>query len=91
VIDSAISIGTDFDGPGEYRILVQGRLGERWRDRVGGLEFSVREVQGGESQTELTGLLQDQAALMGVLQHLYARGIAIISVERVKRRTRPES
>jgi len=37
-------------------------------------------------QTELTGPLQDQAALMGVLEHLYSRGVAILSVERLHRR-----
>jgi len=91
VFDPSISDGAEFDGPAEFRILVRGRLGERWRDRVGGLEISIDEDQDGEPQTELTGLLQDQAALMGVLQHLYARGVAIVSVERVKRRTETES
>jgi len=91
VFDPGISNNAEFDGPAEFRILVRGRLGARWRDRVGGLRISIGEDEGGEPRTALTGLLQDQAALMGVLQHLYARGIAIVSVERVKRRTGTES
>jgi len=91
VFDPGIANGVEFDGPSEFRILVQGRLGERWRDRVGGLRISISADEGGEPQTELTGLLRDQAALMGVLQHLYARGVPIVSVERVKRRTGTES
>jgi len=91
VFHPGISNSAEFDGPAEFRILVRGRLGERWRDRVGGLRIAIGEDEDGEPQTELMGLLQDQAALMGVLQHLYARGVAIVSVERAKRRTEPES
>lgn len=76
--------GAGFAGPAEFRILVRGHLGERWADRVGDLEISIGEDQDGAPQTELTGSLPDQAALMGVLQHLYARGVEIVSVERVK-------
>jgi len=78
--------GADADRPAEYRILVRGHLGERWRDRLGGLEMTFHEDPDKLPQTELTGPLQDQAALMGVLEHLYSRGVAILSVERLHRR-----
>ena len=71
-----------FDGPAVYRIRVRGRLGAPWRNRLGGLEIVVRDGIGeGPPTTELSGLLADQAALMGVLTHLYTRGIPLLSVE----------
>jgi len=70
----------DFDGTAVFRIRVLGRLDERWSERLGGLDLKICDEE--PEQTELTGYLADQAALMGVLQHLYTRGISILLVER---------
>jgi len=45
------------------------------------MTVSVFEEKGQETFTELSGLLPDQAALMGVLQQLYNRNIPVFSVE----------
>jgi len=84
VILPGVLDSVDSDQPAVYRIRVAGRLGERWRDRAGGLEMTIHEGHGTPVETELAGLLADQAALMGILEQLYARGAAILSVERVK-------
>jgi hypothetical protein len=34
--------------------------------------------------TDLTGWIEDQAALMGVLKQLHAMGLTLLSVERLK-------
>ena len=73
-----------FDEPALYRIRVLGRLDNRWRDRPGGLELEIFEGPGGSTQSDLTGFLSDQAALMGLLGHLYSRGITLVRVERLQ-------
>jgi len=45
------------------------------------MTVSVFEEKDQKAFTELSGLLLDQAALMGVLQQLYNRNIPLLSVE----------
>nr|WP_319394503.1 hypothetical protein [uncultured Desulfobacter sp.] len=59
-----------------YRISVKGQLPERYVERLGGLKI-VNTCQTG---TLLEGLLPDQAALMGILDALYALHLPIIEV-----------
>jgi len=63
-----------------YRIRVAGRLGPEWAERLG-LTMSSHIVQDMGTITELCGPLPDQAALMGVLAHLYGTGAPLLSVE----------
>lgn len=70
-----------FDGASVYRIVALGRLDPKWEDHLGGL--AMRLADGEPLRTELNGVLADQAALMGVLELLYARGVSILLVERV--------
>lgn len=69
------------DTPTTYQIRLQGALDESWSDRLGGMNIQVRTEPGQASVTELTGRLQDQAALFGVLMYLYDRGFAVLLVE----------
>ena len=77
--------------PGEegavYRILVGGRLEAHWADRLSGMTLTVREAAGTAPSTELTGRLADQAALMGVLEQLYALGVRLLAVRRLEAAT----
>lgn len=67
--------------PAEYRIRVSGRLNSDWSERLQGMKVSVVEVEGHGAVTELSGVLPDQAALMGVLDHLYNCSIPLLSME----------
>jgi len=67
--------------PAVYRIRVPGRLDSKWSGFLQGMAVTVFEEANQETFTELTGLLLDQAALMGVLQQLYNRNIPLLSVE----------
>jgi len=69
--------------PPTYRIRVQGLLGPEWSDRLGGMKVTVWEGAGGAPFAELTGQLTDEAALMGVLEHLYNLRMPLLGVERV--------
>ena len=63
-----------------YRIRVQGVLGENWSEHLG----MTVEVEHDEAQypvTRLTGRMEDQAALFGLLDSLYGLGFPLLSVE----------
>jgi hypothetical protein len=60
-------------------IRAEGMLDPGWSDRLGGLR--IRSVAGrGRPTTVLSGRLQDQAALVGVLVALYDLGLPLVSV-----------
>ena len=67
--------------PAVYRIRVDGRLDSRWSARLGGMAIAIREEPGQPTLTEITGLLPDQAALLGVLNQLYLHLVPLRSVE----------
>jgi hypothetical protein len=66
------------DQPATYQIKVPGALDGNWLDWNGGLVVDV-ERDGSEPITSLT-ITVDQAALHGLLRHLYSLGIPLISV-----------
>lgn len=64
-----------------YTIEIQGQIDENWLSYFDGLEIEVVR-QGHSAVTTITGCLIDQAALQGVLQHLYGLGLVLLRVER---------
>ena len=81
MIDQSISHGHLRSHPAFYRIRVSKRLSPDWSEWLQGMEVSVVEEGGQGTVTELSGFLPDQAALMGVLDHLYNLGIPLLSME----------
>ena len=67
----------------KYRIRIQGRLDPLRAARLGDMTAVVHDGGGPTAITELTGSIADQAALMGVLEQLYALGFPLLSVERM--------
>jgi hypothetical protein len=69
---------------GTYQIRVQGQISERWAHLFD--EMSIETDQGGDAAptSMLSGPVADQAALMGLLQTLYALGLPLLSVQRVE-------
>ena len=61
-----------------------GRLDDHWRERPGGLSIQILDEPGSCTRTELSGRLADQAALLGLLEHIYAHGITLVRVERLE-------
>ena len=74
-------VSTKFEKPGKYRIEVEGRLDERWSDRLAGMHIKTSESEGKTPQTSLVGHLRDQAQLSGVLNSLYELHLPILLVE----------
>ena len=71
------------DRPCGYEIRVEGYLTDRWSDWFEAL--AIRNEPNGE--TTLTGWLNDQAALFGVLNKIQALNLTLISVVRLPLKT----
>ena len=59
-----------------YRIVLRGRLGERFESAFDGMV-----LEPGRSQTVLVGEVRDQAHLYGLLDRLRDFGIDLVAVE----------
>ena len=65
-----------------YRIRVQGDLGEEWSESLYGLVISTEAAHEDELPvTILTGQLADQEALRQVLNTLYDQRLSLLSIE----------
>jgi len=72
--------------PATYSISILGTLDKKWSDYYGGMTIEHATVLDRYPMTTLTGILADQAALLGILNSLYDSGYPIISVECVEAR-----
>jgi len=72
--------------PATYSISILGILEKKWSDYYGGMTIEHTTVLDQYPMTILTGILTDQAALIGILNSLYDSGYPIISVECVEAR-----
>jgi hypothetical protein len=62
--------------PSRYRIVLRGRLSERFESAFEGMA-----LEPGPNQTVLVGEIRDQAELYGLLDRLRDLGIELIAVE----------
>ena len=71
------------DQPAVYTIKVLGKLSENWSERLSGMTIlSYNTVlKDGMDVTTLTGKLQDQTELAGVLSTLYNLRLPLLAVE----------
>ena len=72
--------------PATYCISILGTLDKKWTDYCGGMAIEHDIVLNKYPMTILTGVLADQAALIGILNSLYDLGCPILSVECVEAR-----
>jgi len=70
-----MSDGKNYDTPAIYQIRVKGILDPSWSDWFDG--FTIAST---EDETELTGLVADQAALHGILTKINDLSLPLISV-----------
>ena len=66
------------DQPIPYQIKVPGALEKNWLDWNDGLTATIETDKNGDPITIVTTTI-DQAALQGLLQHLYSLGLPLIS------------
>jgi hypothetical protein len=67
---------------GQYQIQVRGWISERWRDWFDEMAITRDQTSEGVHITTLTGIVSDQAALLGLLQKLYTLGFPLLLVKR---------
>ena len=68
-----------------YQILVAGVIESTWSSCLAGLDISVHEQPVQPIVTKLTGPLEDQSALQGVLDTLFMLNMPLLLVERFPR------
>jgi hypothetical protein len=67
--------------PAVYCIRIQGKVGESWSEYFGAQSMSVEVDEAGLSSTTLISEPVDQAALVGMINHLNGLGLPVVSVE----------
>jgi hypothetical protein len=63
-----------------YQIVVRGRISERYATAFDGMEMETKS-----GQTSLTGEIIDNSHLHGILDHIIALGLELVSVEEMSR------
>ena len=69
--------------PAVFQIRIQGELDESWSEYFSVKSVSVEKGEAGDAVTVFITEPMDQAALVGLVNHLNALGIPLISVEPV--------
>ncbi len=72
------------DQPATYEIRVQGWVSEQWQPWVNGMALSTEGGDGQPESTRLSGVVRDQAALLGLLQSLYTLGFVLLEVRLIE-------
>ena len=67
-----------------YRITIDCHLADRWSERFSGLSIDRRD----DGTTVLTGQIEDQAALHGLLAQIRDLSIDLVSVEKTDQKGR---
>jgi hypothetical protein len=71
-------------GLATYEIVVRGEFGERWSNWLLGLAQATAVREGSTQRTVLTVQVRDQAALRGILNHLWDLNLTLIGVRRIE-------
>lgn len=72
--------GLTMDGAAVYRIRFQGALDETWRRDLGA-DWTIQFDDSAPESTTITGVMRDQAALIGLLSSLYDVGLPLLQLE----------
>lgn len=67
--------------PIRYRIRVEGIIDSDWSDSLAGMTISLEEHEGHHPVSILTGWLEDQGELQGVLNTLFLLNLPLLEVE----------
>jgi hypothetical protein len=73
-----------FQKPAIYKIKVEGVLQENWIEKFQGLKIRNERSLSGKPISVLTGKINDQSALSGLLNMLYDYNMTILSVNMLK-------
>ncbi len=71
------------DQPAGYVVRIQGGIDGSLTDWLGPVEIASAVTDGKSDVTSLSGIVTDQAGIVGLIRHLHGLGILLLSVERV--------
>lgn len=74
-----VNMETDLDQSMIYQIRLKGCLTSQWSEWFGGMTVTLED----SGDTLLTGSVEDQAALHGLLKQVRDLGMPLISVNRI--------
>jgi hypothetical protein len=66
-----------------YQIKIKEQLDESWTEWFGDFELTYRTDEQGKTNTILTGMIIDQAALNGLLTKIWNLSLTVLSVQRI--------
>ena len=78
------SVGESASGQAAYRIVVLGKLDEKWSDWFGRTTVTVRSESSDPPITTLTVVVADQSALRGILTKIWDLNLTLVSVDRLE-------
>lgn len=67
--------------PAEYLIELQGRLDCKWSASFDGMAMTTQNILDEFTITALQGIVADQSALHGILNHIRDLGLPLLKVE----------
>jgi hypothetical protein len=73
-------MGDGKNQPNTYRIRVRGKLADDWSDWFAPMAMTVEPDDRGRLMTTLRGVVEDQAALQGILSRLSMLNLELMSV-----------
>ena len=79
-MDEAITAGLMQAQSAKYEIKVQGQRSTGWSEWLQALTVEVEQQANGPTITVLTGMVQDQAGLHGLLNQIRDLGIPLLSI-----------
>ena len=62
--------------PESYRIVIKGRLSDRFAGAFAGMA-----IEAGNGQTAIVGVVDDQSHLFGILERIRSLGLELVRVE----------
>jgi hypothetical protein len=65
-----------------YTITVEGTVDPSLADWCGPLTITKGQAPGGVAISTMSGIIADQAGLVGIIRHLHGLGIVLLTVER---------
>ena len=74
------------DQPADYVVRIHGRIDGNPTDWLGPVEIASAVADGDKDVTTLSGIVTDQAGIVGLIRHLHGLGIVLLSMERVASR-----
>lgn len=77
---------SNLDQQADYVIVVEGHVGADLVGWSGPVSISGAVEEGGRSVTRLSGIVTDQAGLVGLVRHLHGLGVVLLAIERLASR-----